>query len=103
MLFLQDKVKVIMKKQVILQIYGQVQGVSFRYSTQRKAEELNLAGWVINEQDGSVKIVAVGAEKKLKELIEWCKGGEEGLVRVDKVEAVWSDTPEEFDNFSIKF
>ena len=100
---LQDKVKVIMKKQVILQVYGQVQGVSFRYSAQRKAEELNLAGWVKNEQDGSVKIVAEGNEKKLDKLIDWCKSGEEIPTKIDKVEIKWSDASGEFDNFSIKF
>ena len=103
MSILQDKVKLIMKKQIILHIYGQVQGVSFRYSTQKKAEELNLAGWVRNEQDGSVEIVAEGEEKKLDKLIEWCKSGESIPTKIDRVEVKWSDASKEFDNFSIKF
>ena len=62
-------------KHVNIKIYGKVQGVFFRDSSQRKAKELNLSGWVRNELDGTVQIVAEGEEKNLKELIEWCRAG----------------------------
>lgn len=105
MSYLGDKVNIIifMQKQAVIQVFGQVQGVSFRYSTQQKAEELNLAGWVKNEPNGSVKIVAEGEEKDLNKLIEWCKGGEGGFAKVAKVEVDWSDKSAKYDNFTIKF
>lgn len=49
-----------MKKRIVLKIYGRVQGVFFRDSTKRKAEELDLLGWVRNEAGGAVQIVAEG-------------------------------------------
>jgi acylphosphatase len=64
-----------MRKRVGLKIYGKVQGVFFRDSSQRKAKELDLSGWIKNEPDGTVRITAEGEEKDLKELIEWCRAG----------------------------
>jgi acylphosphatase len=49
-------------------IRGRVQGVGFRYFAQREAEELGLAGYVRNLDDGRVEVYAIGPEKKLSEL-----------------------------------
>lgn len=49
---------------------GRVQGVGFRYTTVSLAQELNLTGWVKNEFDGSVSLVAEGAEDQLMELLQ---------------------------------
>jgi acylphosphatase len=49
---------------------GRVQGVGFRYTTVSLAQELNLTGWVKNEFDGSVSLVAEGAENQLMELLQ---------------------------------
>lgn len=91
-----------MKKRVGLKIYGKVQGVFFRDSTQRKAKELNLSGWVRNEPDGTVQIVAEGEEKDLKELIEWCRAGGAEYTRVDKVNIEWLEPSGQFNNFIVK-
>ena len=101
-----------MKKRVGLKIYGRVQGVFFRDSTRRKAKELNLTGWVENEPDGTVQIVAEGEEKDLKELIEWCRhggpaspnasqGGSE-FARVDKMDVEWLEPSGQFNDFMVK-
>jgi acylphosphatase len=45
-----------------------VQGVGFRYFTQRVAAELGLGGYVRNLDDGRVEVYAVGPEEKLSEL-----------------------------------
>ena len=66
-------------------VKGKVQGVFYRSSTQAKAKELNLSGWVKNEEDGSVVIEAEGEEQKLEKLIEWCKQGP-GAAVVNDVE-----------------
>ena len=47
---------------------GRVQGVGFRYFTQRVAAELGLGGYVRNLDDGRVEVYAVGPEEKLSEL-----------------------------------
>lgn len=44
---------------------GRVQGVSFRWTTCRVAERFNVAGWVRNEPDGSVRCVVEGQETEL--------------------------------------
>ena len=56
-------------------VTGIVQGVFYRYSTKRKADELGLAGTVRNLPDGSVEIVCEGDEKEIERLIEWCRQG----------------------------
>lgn len=47
---------------------GFVQGVGFRYTTQRIASNLSLTGWVRNLSDGSVEILAEGDEKSLEQM-----------------------------------
>ncbi|MBX2865133.1 MAG: acylphosphatase [Leptolyngbyaceae cyanobacterium MAG.088] len=58
-------------------VYGQVQGVGFRYHTRRKANALKLTGYVINKPDHTVEIVADGPDQQIKALIEWTKSGPE--------------------------
>lgn len=60
-------------------------GVFFRQSTLEEAKKLGLKGTVQNLPDGSVEIHAEGDEKKLEELIVWCKNGPEHA-RVTSVE-----------------
>jgi len=96
------KITEIMKKQVVLKIYGRVQGVLFRYSSQKKAKDLNLSGWARNETDGTVQIVAEGEEKDLNEFINWCRSGEVGPAKVDKVDIEWQEPTGEFNDFSVK-
>lgn len=51
-------------------VRGRVQGVGFRYFVLREAEYLDLAGYVANERDGSVHVVAEGPPAVLDELLE---------------------------------
>ncbi|WP_321971282.1 acylphosphatase [Paratractidigestivibacter sp.] len=44
---------------------GQVQGVGFRWTSQRVAGTLGLTGWVRNEEDGSVTLVLQGTQEQL--------------------------------------
>ncbi|MDU3158216.1 MAG: acylphosphatase, partial [Hafnia alvei] len=41
-------------------VAGSVQGVGFRYNTQRQARSLNLTGYAYNMDDGRVEVVAEG-------------------------------------------
>lgn len=49
-------------------IRGRVQGVGFRWFVQRRALELGLSGWVRNEDDGRVRVYAVGNHDQLNQL-----------------------------------
>ncbi len=59
-------------KNVKISVKGKVQGVFFRSETQKKARELNLGGWVKNEADGTVTILASGRDNQITEFIQWC-------------------------------
>ncbi|MFK7810708.1 MAG: acylphosphatase [Saprospiraceae bacterium] len=67
-----------------IEVYGKVQGVWYRASTKRKAEELGLSGTVENKTDGSVYIEVSGSEDQINSLIDWCKEGPE-LAEVRRV------------------
>jgi acylphosphatase len=49
-------------------VSGIVQGVGYRYWTERTARELHLSGWVRNLEDGRVEILAEGTPEQLREL-----------------------------------
>lgn len=49
---------------------GRVQGVGFRWSTIQLAQSLNISGWVKNEADGSVSILASGESENLTQFIQ---------------------------------
>ena len=68
-----------------LRVYGLVQGVFYRASTQQQAQSLGLAGWVKNLRDGRVELVACGAEEILVKLEAWLKKGPP-MARVDHID-----------------
>jgi acylphosphatase len=46
-------------------VRGRVQGVGFRWFVEREAHILQIAGWVRNNPDGSVEVLAMGSREKL--------------------------------------
>jgi acylphosphatase len=58
-----------------IQIFGHVQGVFFRNSTQEKARELGLNGWVRNEPDGSVLVELEGNFDAVAGMERWLRQG----------------------------
>ena len=58
-----------MKKQVCVYYSGQVQGIGFRYTVERMATKLGVAGWVKNLSDGRVELVAEANEDTLNDLL----------------------------------
>ena len=50
---------------------GSVQGVGFRYTTQRFARELKINGWVKNLSDGSVQLVVEGDADRIQDLARY--------------------------------
>jgi len=82
-------------------IHGLVQGVFFRSNAKKVAESLGLKGYVSNIVDGSVEVVAEGPERKIKELIEFCKKGPRAA-RVDKVDVHIEEARNEFEGFEVR-
>jgi len=74
-----------MEQLLKIRVIGRVQGVWYRGSTQKKARELGLSGFVRNEPDGSVYVEVEGRAEAVRLLVEWCKTGPE-LAQVEKVE-----------------
>src|SRR5437667_2491213 len=70
-------------------VRGDVQGVGFRYFVQRKARQLGLTGWVRNNDDGTVEIIAEGARADLEQLKHAVEEGPR-TAHVDRVDAQWS-------------
>ncbi len=66
-------------------VHGLVQGIGFRYSTQREALQLGLTGYARNMDDGSVEVVACGEADRVEKLVAWLKAGGPRSARVDKV------------------
>jgi acylphosphatase len=88
-------------KRVHVYISGKVQGVWFRASTKKIADELNLNGWVRNLPDGRVEAVFEGNPEAIERILEWCWKGPPGA-RVDKVE--FTEEPVEgIIGFSIRY
>jgi acylphosphatase len=61
-----------------IRITGTVQGVFFRSRAKEKADELGLAGWVRNTEDGAVEMHVEGAAEALRQFEGWCKKGPPG-------------------------
>ena len=65
-------------------IHGRVQGVGFRWFVEREAQILGIAGWVRNNADGSVEVLAMGSHEQLLGLRSRLRQGPRAA-RVDDV------------------
>lgn len=83
-------------------IKGIVQGVNFRYYTQREAKKNNLTGWVRNLPDGSVAALFEGEEENVETMIQWCRNGPPSA-QVTELIAQREEFRDEFQSFSILF
>ncbi len=81
-------------------VSGQLKGVFFRAATEAAARRLGVTGWVRNLADGSVELVACGAEAKLSELERWLWQGPP-RARVEQVRSLEAE-PQTFSDFSVR-
>jgi acylphosphatase len=56
-------------------ISGRVQGVFFRASCARLAEELGISGWVRNLPQGHLEAMFQGPDVAVDEMLAWCRHG----------------------------
>lgn len=86
------------KKRVAMRVHGKVQGVFFRASTQEKARELGLTGFVQNQADGTVYLEAEGDAQALQALEAWAQVGPRHA-RVEKVKVEEKEDLKGFETF----
>jgi acylphosphatase len=87
-----------MRKRVV--VHGSVQGVFFRDTMRRLAEQRSVSGWVRNNADGAVEAVLEGDENALERLLAFAHEGPRGA-RVERVE-VFDEEPEGLTGFAIR-
>lgn len=88
------------KARLHARVEGRVQGVGFRYFVAEHAERLGLTGWVRNNWDRSVEVVAEGDRPLLENLLSCLREGPR-FARVDRVHADWQPYQGEFPDFRI--
>jgi acylphosphatase len=81
-------------------VRGHVQGVFFRDSVRRLAQQRNVSGWVSNRRDGAVEAVFEGDEDAVQRLVDFARRGPRGA-QVESVE-VTGEQPEGLTGFSIR-
>lgn len=71
-------------------VRGRVQGVGFRWFVEREAHILKVAGWVRNNPDSTVEVLAQGTREQLAGLHSRLREGPRAA-RVDAVEVKEAD------------
>ena len=89
-------------KAVHITVIGRVQGVGFRYFTERTARSLGLVGWVRNRSDGSVEVYAEGPTDRVDELQDCLRNGPP-LARVDRVNVSETAPHAIYDRFRVEY
>lgn len=82
-----------------LHIFGQVQGVGFRYRFGEEAQRLGISGWVRNRRGGSVEAMIAGTPEALQVLTAWARLGPPSA-RVERIEV--SAAEGEFVGFELR-
>ncbi len=90
-----------MKSSATITISGLVQGVGFRWFTQKRAGELGLNGFVKNLDDGDVYVEVEGERPQIESLIEKLHKGP-AFSRVKEVKIIWKECETRFENFYVK-
>ena len=83
-------------------ISGRVQLVMYRDFAKRKADERGINGYVKNNDDGTVLVVAEGEKAALQQYLKQLREGPI-LARVDEVAVQSTEPSGQFDGFSIRY
>lgn len=82
-------------------VRGRVQGVGFRWFVEREAHLLQVAGWVRNNPDGSVEVLATGTRDQLMGLKSRLLEGPRAA-RVDDVEELEAEPIKGLNSFQVR-
>jgi acylphosphatase len=88
----------VIRRRVI--VHGHVQGVFFRDSVRRLAQQRKVAGWVANQPDGAVEAVFEGEPDDVERLVAFCRKGPRGA-QVESVD-VAEENPEGVAGFTVR-
>jgi acylphosphatase len=83
-------------------VRGYVQGVGFRYFVIQKATALGLHGYVRNESNGTVEVLAQGTRAALERLVTLLRYGP-ASAEVDDVQATWRAPTEHISGFHVRW
>lgn len=89
-------------RRLTAEVRGRVQGVGYRYFARSYARKLGLRGFVRNDPDGTVTIVAEGRPEALEELLDALRSGPE-LAEVEDVAEEWGPARGRFSAFTIEY
>lgn len=81
---------------------GRVQGVFFRANAKGFADDLGIAGWVRNTEDGRVEALFEGEEESVVSVICRCQH-EQPYARVSSVEKIPEEYKGDLVGFKIKY
>ncbi len=82
-----------------LLISGKAQGVFYRATAKKVAEELGVKGWIKNTKDNDVEAIITGTEEQVQQFIKWCK---KGPARAEVSEVIATKVNDKsFDEFKI--
>lgn len=83
-------------------VYGRVQGVGFRFYTYQTAVMNGINGWVKNNIDGTVKIVAQGKKSNMNKFINALRRGSH-FSKVEDISLKEIQPPKNYKTFNIKY
>jgi acylphosphatase len=92
------RILAVIRRRVV--VHGRVQGVFFRDSTRRRAQQHRVAGWVSNRWDGAVEAVFEGEDDAVERLIRFMRDGPRGA-EVQRVE-VFEEEAEGIRGFNVR-
>jgi len=82
-------------------VRGRVQGVGFRWFVEWEAHVLQIAGWVRNNPDGTVEVLAQGTREQLAGLHSRLREGPRAA-RIDDVEVSEAEPEPGLTSFQIR-
>lgn len=82
---------------------GEVQGVGYRFFVTGSARAVGLNGFVQNQPEGSVLIVAEGEPDALDAFVQMVKAERDAVIRVDSLAVTTGDATGEFAGFGVKW
>lgn len=83
-------------------IHGSVQGVGMRWWVRQQAQRLGLVGFVRNQPDGTVCVVAEGDDRSLWGLYDLLQQGP-SMSLVEAVDVRWQAANGEFSWFEVRY
>lgn len=90
------------KEEFYAVLVGLVQGVGFRYFVVEKAHSLGLHGYVHNDSNGDVEVVAQGKRPALEQLLTLLRRGP-SAAQVQDVRITWREPTEHISGFHIRW